>query len=146
MIELLGKEETSTATENEKIMLRALTPIVKLYTGKKVMQVVSEVVEIFGGAGYIEDTGIPTLLRDAQVFSIWEGTTNVLSLDFLRAAEKEKAIWILIEYWNSKNIQFPPRLSEILGWLQTGEGEKVEYHARELAFLVAEMAIKSANF
>ena len=146
VIELLGKEETSTATENEKIMLRALTPIVKLYTGKKVMQVVSEVVEIFGGAGYIEDTGIPTLLRDAQVFSIWEGTTNVLSLDFLRAAEKEKAIWILIEYWNSKNIQFPPRLSEILGWLQTGEGEKVEYHARELAFLVAEMAIKSANF
>jgi hypothetical protein len=35
----------------------------------------------------VEDTGIPTLLRDAQVLSIWEGTTNVLSLDTLRALE-----------------------------------------------------------
>ncbi len=146
VIELLGKEETLQATDVDKIMLRALTPIVKLYTGKKVMEVVSEVVEIFAGAGYIEDTGIPTLLRDAQVFSIWEGTTNVLSLDFLRAAEKEKAIWVLIEDWNHKNIQFPQRLSEILGWLKNGEHDKVEFCARELAFLVAEMAIKSANF
>ena len=37
--------------------------------------------ECFGGAGYVEDTGLPRLLRDAQVLPIWEGTTNVLSLD-----------------------------------------------------------------
>jgi putative acyl-CoA dehydrogenase len=52
------------------------------------MQIVSEVVESFGGAGYVENTGIPRLLRDAQVFSIREGTTNVLALDFLRVCEK----------------------------------------------------------
>jgi acyl-CoA dehydrogenase len=46
--------------------------------------VVSEALECFGGAGYIEDTGLPQLLRDAQVYAIWEGTTNVLSLDMLR--------------------------------------------------------------
>jgi acyl-CoA dehydrogenase len=45
----------------------------------------SEALECFGGAGYIEDTGLPQLLRDAQVYAIWEGTTNVLSLDSLRA-------------------------------------------------------------
>src|SRR5262249_25547902 len=45
----------------------------------------SEILECFGGAGYVEDTGIPVLLRDAQVLSIWEGTTNVLALDTLRA-------------------------------------------------------------
>ena len=44
---------------------------------------VSEAVEAFGGAGYIEDTGLPTLLRDTQVLPIWEGTTNVLALDAL---------------------------------------------------------------
>jgi hypothetical protein len=44
---------------------------------------VSEAIEAFGGAGYIEDTGIPLILRDAQVLPIWEGTTNVLSLDAL---------------------------------------------------------------
>jgi hypothetical protein len=37
----------------------------------------------------VEDTGLPRLLRDAQVLPIWEGTTNVLSLDLLRAAGKE---------------------------------------------------------
>uniref|UniRef100_A0AC35GH80 Acyl-CoA dehydrogenase/oxidase C-terminal domain-containing protein n=1 Tax=Panagrolaimus sp. PS1159 TaxID=55785 RepID=A0AC35GH80_9BILA len=41
-------------------------------------------IECFGGQGYIEDTGIPGILRDAQVTTIWEGTTNVLSLDVLR--------------------------------------------------------------
>lgn len=45
---------------------------------------ISEGIECFGGQGYIEDTGLPTLLRDAQVTPIWEGTTNVLSLDVLR--------------------------------------------------------------
>ena len=46
----------------------------------------SEALEACGGAGHVEDTGLPLLLRDAQVLPIWEGTTNVLSLDVLRAA------------------------------------------------------------
>jgi hypothetical protein len=46
--------------------------------------------EAFGGQGYIEDTGLPTYFRDAQVLSIWEGTTNILSLDALRSIEKSK--------------------------------------------------------
>lgn len=43
---------------------------------------------MIGGQGYIEDTGVAKYLRDAQVLSIWEGTTNVLSLDFRRVASK----------------------------------------------------------
>ncbi|HTH66709.1 MAG TPA: acyl-CoA dehydrogenase family protein, partial [Rhodanobacter sp.] len=65
--------------------LRLLTPLAKLWTGKLAVQLCSEALECFGGAGYIEDTGLPQLLRDAQVYAIWEGTTNVLSLDSLRA-------------------------------------------------------------
>ncbi len=87
--ELLGKEETQNLSLEEKVELRLMTPVLKLLTAKDCMKVTSEVCEGFGGAGYIEDTGIPKLLRDAQVFSIWEGTTNVLSLDFLRALKKE---------------------------------------------------------
>jgi hypothetical protein len=52
----------------------------------------SEALEGFGGAGYVEDTGLPVWLRDAQVLPIWEGTTNVLSLDALRAAVREDAL------------------------------------------------------
>jgi acyl-CoA dehydrogenase len=83
-VELLGKEEGGTATEDDLRLLRFLTPIVKLLTARQTVALASEVLESFGGAGYIEDTGLPRILRDAQVLSIWEGTTNVLSLDVLR--------------------------------------------------------------
>jgi hypothetical protein len=62
----------------------------KLTTGRAAVGVASEAIEAFGGAGYVEDTGLPVLLRDAQVLSIWEGTTNVLSLDALRTALKDE--------------------------------------------------------
>ncbi|HEY3355754.1 MAG TPA: acyl-CoA dehydrogenase family protein [Polyangia bacterium] len=90
--ELLGKEEAGTATAGEQACLRILTPVAKLYTAKQAIQGTSEVLESFGGAGYIEDTGLPALLRDAQVLAIWEGTTNVLALDVLRAIARDGAL------------------------------------------------------
>jgi acyl-CoA dehydrogenase len=87
-VELLGKEENGELNDHEAALLRLLTPIVKLLTAKQAVAVASETLEAFGGAGYIEDTGLPRLLRDAQVLPIWEGTTNVLSLDLLRALAK----------------------------------------------------------
>ena len=90
-VQLLGKEELGQGEEGEYGLLRLLTPLAKLYTAKKGIVIASEILESFGGAGYIEDTGLPKLLRDSQVLSIWEGTTNVLSLDVLRALQKEKA-------------------------------------------------------
>lgn len=82
--ELLGRAEHDVGDANESALLRLLTPLAKLWTAKVSIRVVSEALECFGGAGYIEDTGLPQLLRDAQVYAIWEGTTNVLSLDMLR--------------------------------------------------------------
>lgn len=97
VIELMGKEECGSATEMELAILRLLTPVAKLYTAKQAVIVASEVLEAFGGAGYIEDTGVPRLLRDAQVLPIWEGTTNVLSLDMWRAIERTGAFepWLV---------------------------------------------------
>ncbi len=83
--ELTGRAETKEIDEEQNLLLRLLTPLMKLTTGKQVVAVVSEALEAFGGAGYVEDTGLPMLLRDAQVLPIWEGTTNVLALDALRA-------------------------------------------------------------
>ncbi len=90
--ELLGKEEMKQATDDECLVLRILTPLAKLYTAKQSIAVTSEALESFGGAGYIEETGIPRLLRDSQVLSIWEGTTNILSLDTLRAIQRDGAL------------------------------------------------------
>ena len=78
--------------DDEKALLRILTPLAKLTTARQAVAGASELVEAFGGAGYIEDTGIPALLRDAQVLPIWEGTTNVLALDVLRVAEREDGL------------------------------------------------------
>ncbi|NVJ08622.1 acyl-CoA dehydrogenase family protein [Myxococcus sp. AM001] len=91
-VELLGRMEARVATEQELLLQRLVTPLAKLTTGRQVVHVTSEVTESFGGAGYVEDTGIPRLQADAQVLSIWEGTTNVLSLDTLRALAKEGAL------------------------------------------------------
>ncbi len=88
-VELLGRAEQGTASDADLAMLRLITPIAKLTTGKQAVAVASEALECFGGAGYVEDTGLPVLLRDAQVLPIWEGTTNVLSLDTLRAMSRE---------------------------------------------------------
>lgn len=86
--ELLGRMETKVATEEDLQLQRLVTPLAKLTTGKQAVGLTSEAVEGFGGAGYVEDTGLPRMLADAQVLSIWEGTTNVLSLDALRALAK----------------------------------------------------------
>jgi alkylation response protein AidB-like acyl-CoA dehydrogenase len=74
--ELTGRAEANEIDEEQTLLLRLLTPLMKLTTGKQVVAVVSEALEAFGGAGYVEDTGLPMLLRDAQVLPIWEGTTN----------------------------------------------------------------------
>lgn len=96
VVSLLGKEECGVATEDEVALLRLLTPITKLTTGKQAVHVASEALEAFGGAGYIEDTGLPALLRDAQVLPIWEGTTNVLSLDLARVLAKSDTAALLV--------------------------------------------------
>jgi len=81
---LLGRVETG-ADRDAEALLRLAATLAKAATGRLAVASASEYVECFGGNGYIEDTGIPRLLRDAQVLPIWEGTTNVLALDALRA-------------------------------------------------------------
>ena len=90
-VSLIGALEHG-GTEQEEKLARALVPIAKLTTAKQAVAVASEAIEACGGAGYVEDTGLPRILADAQVLPIWEGTTNVLSLDTLRALGKGGAL------------------------------------------------------
>ncbi|NWX00561.1 ACD11 dehydrogenase, partial [Caloenas nicobarica] len=90
IVRLLGLVETNMASEEDQLLLRLLIPVAKLYTGKQASAVVIEAMESFGGQGYMEDTGLPVIIRDTLVLSIWEGTTNVLSLDVLRSLTKSQ--------------------------------------------------------
>ncbi|WP_350016822.1 acyl-CoA dehydrogenase family protein [Rhodanobacter sp. IGA1.0] len=147
---LLGRLERGTAAPHEAALLRLLTPLAKLWTGKLAVQVCSEAIECFGGAGYIEDTGLPQLLRDAQVYAIWEGTTNVLSLDSLRALAGDSlgALRTASTHWLDGNDDMHAAsairqtLDAAARWLdQHAAGrETLESGARGLAFTLARCA------
>ena len=148
VVELLGKEECGEATESDLQLLRLLTPVAKLYTAKQAVAVASEAVEAFGGAGYVEDTGIPRLLRDAQVLPIWEGTTNVLSLDTLRAIQKADALaaWIgdMQQRLGRVSGKSADRIAAALRSIEaffakasTDKGSLIELSARKLSFAIA---------
>jgi len=96
LVELNGRQESGEIDEQQRALLRLLTPLTKLITGKQAVAVVSEVIESFGGAGYCEDTGLPQLLRDTHVLPIWEGTTNVLSLDALLRSDLHSGLAALM--------------------------------------------------
>jgi alkylation response protein AidB-like acyl-CoA dehydrogenase len=99
LVELIGRDETGKISAEDASLLRLLTSIAKLTTGRQAVMVASEVLEAHGGAGYVEDTGLPVLLRDSQVLPIWEGTTNVLALDTLRAIAHDPHS---LELWQAK--------------------------------------------
>ncbi|ABX06041.1 MAG TPA: acyl-CoA dehydrogenase [Herpetosiphon sp.] len=121
LIELLGLDETGRSTPQQRQLLRLLTSIAKLTTARQAVNHTSEIIESFGGAGYVEDTGLPSLLRDAQVLSIWEGTTNVLALDSLRALSEDPGIWPVlreqVNLWLSN--AHDPSLSQAIVVVQT---------------------------
>jgi len=87
---------TDAGDDEAARLLRVLTPIVKAVTGKLAVPCVSEAMELVGGNGYIEEWPMARLLRDAQVLPIWEGTTNILVLDALRVARKERGHELLL--------------------------------------------------
>ena len=72
-------------------LMRLLVPIAKYRTGEMVVDTASYAMEVLGGNGYVRDRVTHRLLRDAQVLPIWEGTSNILSLDVLRALNREDA-------------------------------------------------------
>ena len=63
----------------------------KYWVAKRAAPHAAEALECLGGNGYVEESGMPRLLRDSPLNSIWEGSGNVAALDVLRATVKEPA-------------------------------------------------------
>src|SRR5205814_1861152 len=75
--------------EEDRRLLRILTPLCKYYIPKRGEYVTLEALEMRGGNGYVEDWANPRLLRDAIVNVVWEGSSNVIVLDVARAMARE---------------------------------------------------------
>lgn len=73
-------------------LLRILTPLIKFRACRDARRVTGDAMEVRGGAGYIEEWPEPRLVRDAHLGSIWEGTSNIVALDVMRAARREGAL------------------------------------------------------
>jgi acyl-CoA dehydrogenase len=73
-------------------LLRILTPLIKFRACRDARVVTGDAMEVRGGVGYVEEWPDARLLRDAHLGSIWEGTSNIVALDVLRAARREGSL------------------------------------------------------
>ncbi|WP_432135763.1 MULTISPECIES: acyl-CoA dehydrogenase family protein [unclassified Streptomyces] len=78
-------------SESERALLRVAVPAAKYWVTKRCAPVVVEAAECLGGNGYVEESGMPRLVRESPLNSIWEGAGNVQALDVLRALRREPA-------------------------------------------------------
>ncbi len=76
-------------------LLRILTPLIKFRACRDARVVAGDAMEVRGGCGYIEEWADPRILRDAHLGSIWEGASNIVALDVIRAARREDALTAL---------------------------------------------------
>lgn len=79
------------ASEHDRALARIMTPAAKYWICKRAPMVALETMEVLGGNGYVEETPLARLYREAPVNSIWEGSGNVICLDVMRAARREPA-------------------------------------------------------
>ena len=138
LAELLGRVEQKVATEQEERLFRVGTSLTKLYTAKRAVAAASEAIEAFGGQGYMEDTGLPRLLRDSQVLPIWEGTTNVLSLDSLRVLAKPGVAEAFLAELERLGSPHREAAAAALSAMAGRDPESAQAAARRLAFELTE--------
>ncbi|MFO7705072.1 MAG: acyl-CoA dehydrogenase family protein [Halopseudomonas sp.] len=88
----MGKAIDHVRDEHEAKFARLVTAIGKYWICKRAPAMINEAQECLGGAGYVEESILPRLYREAPVNSIWEGSGNVQCLDVLRALSKEPGV------------------------------------------------------
>jgi len=132
-------------------LMRILVPIAKYRLGKLAVETASEACEVLGGNGYVSGFTTERLLRDAQVLPIWEGTSNILSLDVLRALDREDAHEALLPHVRETLSEASHEalgddverveaafedVQHALGSLATADERRAQYEAKEFAGLV----------
>ncbi|MEW1905649.1 acyl-CoA dehydrogenase family protein [Streptomyces sp. NPDC086147] len=75
--------------DRERALLRIAVPVAKYWVTKRCTPVVAEALECLGGNGYVEESGMPRLLRESPLNSVWEGSGNVQALDVVRGLRTE---------------------------------------------------------
>jgi acyl-CoA dehydrogenase len=114
-------------------VLRILTPLVKFRVCRDARKATADAMEVRGGVGYIEEFGDARIFRDAQLGSIWEGTSNIVALDVVRAAHRAGALKPLVSHLQgllaeAADTGLPPRLRAHLDRLVLDALHALELH------------------
>ncbi|MFE1990673.1 acyl-CoA dehydrogenase family protein [Streptomyces parvulus] len=84
-----AQDAAEAGDERERALLRLAVPAAKYWVTKRCAPLVVEAAECLGGNGYVEESGMPRLVRESPLNSVWEGAGNVQALDVLRALGRE---------------------------------------------------------
>ncbi|GAA2057933.1 MULTISPECIES: acyl-CoA dehydrogenase family protein [Streptomyces] len=84
-----AQDRAAAGSAGERHLLRLAVPAAKYWVTKRCTPLTAEALECLGGNGYVEESGMPRLLRESPLNSIWEGAGNVQALDVLRALQRE---------------------------------------------------------
>ncbi|HEX4448176.1 MAG TPA: isovaleryl-CoA dehydrogenase [Polyangiaceae bacterium] len=123
------RDDAANATE--AAWRRVMTPAIKYFTTKRAALAVAEAMEVFGGVGYVEESIMPRLYREAPLNSIWEGSGNVMCLDVRRALRaSETADAVLVELASARGGD--PRLDRFVAALEPRLRASEEAEARTL--------------
>jgi putative acyl-CoA dehydrogenase len=123
----------------ESAFLRLAGAAAKFWVCKRTPGVVAEALEVLGGNGYVEESGMPRLYRQAPLNSIWEGSGNVIALDVLRAlgrsAESLAAVGAELELARGADARYDDAVKRLHAEL--GDPDGIEQRARRVAGLLA---------
>jgi putative acyl-CoA dehydrogenase len=123
----------------EHAFLRLAGAAAKFWVCKRAPAVVAEALEVLGGNGYVEDSGLPRLYRQAPLNSIWEGSGNVIALDVLRAMGRSTdslaAVTAEIDLARGADARFDDAVKRLSAEL--GEPDQLPLRARRIAGLLA---------
>jgi len=157
-----GKDDESTVYHQGQIDL--LTPLVKAYASDQGFRVCETAIQVYGGAGYLRDHPVEQALRDSKIFSIYEGTNAIQSMDLVgsklgqRGGANVQAFLGDIQRFIAANREHPelgPSVATLakaheavagtvllfLGWFQAGQMEKIPLGAEQFLEMMSELAI-----
>jgi putative acyl-CoA dehydrogenase len=131
-IRLAHAFDRSTEDAREQKFARIATAIAKYWITKRAPAVVAEALECLGGNGYVEESPLPRLYRDAPLNSLWEGAGNVQCLDVLRAVQKDPNTVEALAHEIELAAGFNSIFDHFAGSLLSGEqlGSNAEFGAR----------------
>jgi putative acyl-CoA dehydrogenase len=114
----------------EQAFKRLAVAVGKYWVTKRAPNVAAEALECLGGNGYVEESGMPRLYREAPLNSVWEGSGNVNALDVLRAMAREPES--VEAFFNEVEKADDARITAAVSNLQKDLGEADEVSARRL--------------